>query len=505
MKRGPGLSQSRTRVWQGTFAGAALAVLVAQAGSAKLVISGQIEAEEVHIGVPLPLKITATKVSEGDRVKAGQTLLVLDNSEVEAKFQGTRLALSALLAERDRLRQTISQLSSRMAAGGRRQHLTVSARLHTHGGAASRAKSVTTPKSSLTSALVGGQVQALDQEIQSQMAELQNAQDEQSKLLAATTTASAEAAEKSYSVQKSALHAVQSARLEAANKHGLFGFLLPKSIKKGKAEAIKEVFKAKEEALDQSYAVQQQGMKRVAEAQLQAMQEAFDAKKQALKQAYEGKRAALEQVASAMLAMQQSAAEQQKQIEGQLTAFQSELAGAANGAQPGLMSALAASQTGMLVMQLDAARSRLLAVQSAIATAQAGQLEAQARAKMLTVASPINGICATKNINSGELPIPGQTLITILNTDKLYLHAFVPENLLGAVKVGQKAHVKIDYAGAPVFDATVTRIDQQASFTPENVALPEDRVRQVFGVKLLLKDAAGYAKPGMPADAYFDQ
>ena len=40
----------------------------------------------------------------------------------------------------------------------------------------------------------------------------------------------------------------------------------------------------------------------------------------------------------------------------------------------------------------------------------------------------------------------------------------------------------------------------QATFTPENTYFREDRVKQVVGVKLQLKGAVGFAKPGMPAD-----
>jgi membrane fusion protein YbhG len=46
----------------------------------------------------------------------------------------------------------------------------------------------------------------------------------------------------------------------------------------------------------------------------------------------------------------------------------------------------------------------------------------------------------------------------------------------------------------------VLRIDPAATFTPENTYFREDRVKQVVGVKVQLKGAHGYAKPGMPAD-----
>ena len=49
-------------------------------------------------------------------------------------------------------------------------------------------------------------------------------------------------------------------------------------------------------------------------------------------------------------------------------------------------------------------------------------------------------------------------------------------------------------------DAQLVRIDPQATFTPENTYFRDDRVKQVVGVKLLLKAGLGFAKPGMPAD-----
>jgi HlyD family secretion protein len=51
------------------------------------------------------------------------------------------------------------------------------------------------------------------------------------------------------------------------------------------------------------------------------------------------------------------------------------------------------------------------------------------------------------------------------------------------------------------FSARVTAIDTQASFTPENIYFQDDRVKQVFGVKISLENPQGLAKPGMPVDA----
>ena len=76
----------------------------------------------------------------------------------------------------------------------------------------------------------------------------------------------------------------------------------------------------------------------------------------------------------------------------------------------------------------------------------------------------------------------------------------MPEGSIGRVRVGQPARVYLDSAVTTPIDATVSRIDPQSSFTPENTYFREDRVKQVVGVKLQIRGATGFAKPGMPAD-----
>ena len=76
----------------------------------------------------------------------------------------------------------------------------------------------------------------------------------------------------------------------------------------------------------------------------------------------------------------------------------------------------------------------------------------------------------------------------------------MPEGQIGRVRLSQPARVYLDSDPAKPIDAYVLRIDPQASFTPENTYFREDRVKQVIGVKLRLRGAVGFAKPGMPAD-----
>jgi hypothetical protein len=51
-----------------------------------------------------------------------------------------------------------------------------------------------------------------------------------------------------------------------------------------------------------------------------------------------------------------------------------------------------------------------------------------------------------------------------------------------------------------VFDGEVEQINQQAEFLPRNVQTREERVHQVFGVKIRINDPVGHVLAGMSAD-----
>ena len=92
----------------------------------------------------------------------------------------------------------------------------------------------------------------------------------------------------------------------------------------------------------------------------------------------------------------------------------------------------------------------------------------------------------------------------MVDLTKLYLRGFVPEGVVGKVKVGQQAQVYLDSNPKEAIPAEVIRIDPDVMFTPENTYFKDDRVKQVLGLKLGLRGAYGYAKPGMPADGRID-
>lgn len=158
------------------------------------------------------------------------------------------------------------------------------------------------------------------------------------------------------------------------------------------------------------------------------------------------------------------------------------------------------AQLNALRRQLNVARSQLAAAIAEVKNAQAARQEILAQIDYLNVVSPIDGVVITRSVEPGEVVTTGQNLLTLLNPNTVYMRGFVPEGEIGEVRVGQPANVFLDSSPDRALPAHVAAIDTEASFTPENIYFQEDRVKQVFGVKLSLDNPKGFAKPGMPAD-----
>jgi HlyD family secretion protein len=158
------------------------------------------------------------------------------------------------------------------------------------------------------------------------------------------------------------------------------------------------------------------------------------------------------------------------------------------------------SQGAVIQQQLAQQQTQIASVEAQAAQARARLAEAQANRRDLEVRAPFAGTVATRAAEPGEVVNAGTPLLTLVDLTKVYLRGFVPEGQIGRVRTGQPARVFLDSAPNTPVEAVVSRIDPQATFTPENTYFREDRVKQVVGVKLQLRGATGFAKPGMPAD-----
>lgn len=154
------------------------------------------------------------------------------------------------------------------------------------------------------------------------------------------------------------------------------------------------------------------------------------------------------------------------------------------------------------------AKVRKISRPEEIESAQARVDQAQATVDLVkrqisdcTVLAPVDGMVTHKLVNLGELILPGGALFTITELDQVKLMIYVTEKELGRVKVGQQAEVFIDSYPDRGFPGKVIYVSPVAEFTPKNIQTKEERVKLVFGVKILVNNPDRSLKPGMPADA----
>jgi HlyD family secretion protein len=153
-----------------------------------------------------------------------------------------------------------------------------------------------------------------------------------------------------------------------------------------------------------------------------------------------------------------------------------------------------------LEREVDQLKAQIAAAKSDVDADKAELDRIQANLNDLRIVAPIAGTILTRAAEPGRVVSVGQTVLTMVDLHKLYLRGFIPEGNVGQVKVGQAAVVYLDSNPKEGISAEVIRVDPQVMFTPENTYFKDDRVKQVMGVKLGLRGAYGYAKPGMPAD-----
>lgn len=133
--------------------------------------------------------------------------------------------------------------------------------------------------------------------------------------------------------------------------------------------------------------------------------------------------------------------------------------------------------------------------------AAAAQLaEAQANVEERNIYAPIDGTILSRTVEVGDVVNPGSPIFVMVDMNRLYLKVYVPEPEIPKLKLGSPAEVTVDAFPGRTFPTRITKIYDQAEFTPKNVETKEERVKLVFGVELTFIRPDTALKPGMPAD-----
>jgi multidrug resistance efflux pump len=138
-----------------------------------------------------------------------------------------------------------------------------------------------------------------------------------------------------------------------------------------------------------------------------------------------------------------------------------------------------------------------------LAQARAQLAEIDAQLREMKIGAPSEAVLEVLSVKVGDVLAPNQETATLVLPQHLWVRVYVPEIWLGQIKLGQSVEVRVDSFPDQIFSGKIEQINRSAEFTPRNVQTVEERIKQVFGVKVRLPNEQDRLRAGMSADVFF--
>lgn len=162
-----------------------------------------------------------------------------------------------------------------------------------------------------------------------------------------------------------------------------------------------------------------------------------------------------------------------------------------------------AAQERLSLLLAGARPQEIEAARAEVQQARATLTNAENNLANYTIYAPLSGRVLTKNLEAGEMALPGLSIITLADIQNPWVRVYIPEEDMGKIKYNGQALVYVDAFPRREFQGTITEIAEQAEFTPKNIQTKKERVNLVFGVKVSIENKDESLKPGMPAEVKF--
>lgn len=159
----------------------------------------------------------------------------------------------------------------------------------------------------------------------------------------------------------------------------------------------------------------------------------------------------------------------------------------------------------MLRRKINALQTQKLSVRAEINATRARLRQLNQQLKDTRIINPVNGTVLTTYVEPYELVGEGQPLYQIARLDTLELRVYISGAQLPSVKLGQEVEVLVDKNADEnqAMTGKVSWIASDAEFTPKMIQTKEERVTQVYAVKVKVPNPDGILKIGMPGEVIF--
>jgi len=166
-------------------------------------------------------------------------------------------------------------------------------------------------------------------------------------------------------------------------------------------------------------------------------------------------------------------------------------------------SAVSSNDAERAMSAAKAQEKNLAAARARVEQARAQLADMDAQIREMEILAPTDSVLEVLSVKVGDVLAANREVATLLLPQHLWVRVYVPEPWLGLIKIGDQVRVRVDSFRDKDFSGTVEQINRQAEFTPRNVQTVEDRIKQVFGIKVRLENSEDKLRAGMSADVFF--
>lgn len=152
--------------------------------------------------------------------------------------------------------------------------------------------------------------------------------------------------------------------------------------------------------------------------------------------------------------------------------------------------------------RIDAAEREVEAALAQVKAAQSALKVAETQLRYTYLKAPFKGIITSRNVELGEVVLPGREIFSLADLSSVDLKIFVDETEIGKVKPDQSVEVRVDTFPDKVYQGKVSFISPEGEFTPKIIQTHKERVKLVYLVKVAIPNPNLELKSGMPADAW---
>ena len=131
--------------------------------------------------------------------------------------------------------------------------------------------------------------------------------------------------------------------------------------------------------------------------------------------------------------------------------------------------------------------------------------ETDTRLSWCQISSPVDGVVLDRYLEPSEWVNPGSKILSVADLQNLWAYVFVPTEVMAHLKVGQAVRGVIPELSGRSFEGVISKVNEEAEFTPKNVQTQAERTRLVFGIKVAFNNPDGLIKPGMTMEVVFPE